>query len=198
MKLFGKDKNKDKDGDEEKPIVFYYAKYVGVLGSDKSLPVDEGSYVYLFEDKIVVELLKSKIRITIPYRNMTDLQNVDAGNKVDLDRVVGLSLASLGVGTLIGLLWKRHHIVSIIKYIDDDHVSQIIALDFLGNTQYAQPIIDRKLREVQPKFPHDNTSQVVGSIADELSKIAKLKEQGVITEEEFLQMKNNLLNQQTK
>jgi hypothetical protein len=198
MKLFGKDKNKDKDGDEEKPIVFYYAKYVGVLGSDKSLPVDEGSYVYLFEDKIVVELLKSKIRITIPYRNMTDLQNVDAGNKVDLDRVVGLSLASLGVGTLIGLLWKRHHIVSIIKYIDDDHASQIIALDFLGNTQYAQPIIDRKLREVQPKFPHDNTSQVVGSIADELSKIAKLKEQGVITEEEFLQMKNNLLNQQTK
>jgi hypothetical protein len=198
MKLFGKDKNKDKDGDEEKPIVFYYAKYVGVLGSDKSLPVDEGSYVYLFEDKIVVELLKSKIRITIPYRNMTDLQNVDAGNKVDLDRVVGLSLASLGVGTLIGLLWKRHHIVSIIKYIDDDHASQIIALDFLGNTQYAQPIIDRKLREVQPKFPHDNTSQVVGSIADELSKIAKLKEQGVITEEEFLQMKNNLLNQKKK
>jgi hypothetical protein len=40
---------------------------------------------------------------------MIDLQNVDAGNKVDLDRVLGLSLASLGVGTLIGLLWKRHH-----------------------------------------------------------------------------------------
>lgn len=193
MKLFRKDKNKDKDGDEEKPIIFYYAKYVGVLGSDKSRPVDEGSYVYLFEDKIVVELLKSKIRITIPYRNMTDLQNVDAGNKVDLDRVVGLSIASLGVGTLIGLLWKRHHIVSIIKYVDDDHASQIIALDFLGNTQYAQPIIDRKLREVHPKLPHDNTSQVVGSVADELGKLAKLKEQGIITEEEFSQMKNNLI-----
>ena len=30
------------------------------------------------------------------------------------------------------------------------------------------------------------------SIADELSKLAKLKEQGVITEEEFSQMKRNL------
>lgn len=33
----------------------------------------------------------------------------------------------------------------------------------------------------------------VVSIADELSKLAKLKEQGVITEEEFLKMKNNLM-----
>jgi hypothetical protein len=31
------------------------------------------------------------------------------------------------------------------------------------------------------------------SIADELGKLAKLKEEGVITEEEFSQMKNNLM-----
>jgi hypothetical protein len=31
------------------------------------------------------------------------------------------------------------------------------------------------------------------SIADEISKLAKLKEQGVITEVEFLQMKKNLM-----
>ena len=98
-----------------------------------------------------VELLKSKgglviaskgeAKITIPYRNMSDLQNVDAGNKVDLDRVLGLSLASLGVGTLVGLLWKRHHIVTIIKYTDEVKASQTIALDFLANTKYAQPLI---------------------------------------------------------
>ena len=57
MKLFGR--NQDKDN-EEKPIVFYYAKYIGVLGSDKSRPVDEDSYVYIFNDKIEIKLLKSK------------------------------------------------------------------------------------------------------------------------------------------
>ncbi|HZA71088.1 MAG TPA: hypothetical protein VE548_15440 [Nitrososphaeraceae archaeon] len=98
MKLFGRDKNKDKANEEEKPIVFYYAKYIGVLGSDKSRPVDEDSYVYIFNDRIEIKLLKSKggilltskgeSKITIPYRNMTELQHVDAGKKVDADRVL--------------------------------------------------------------------------------------------------------------
>jgi hypothetical protein len=204
MKFFGR--NQDKDN-EEKPIIFYYAKYIGVLGSDKSLPVDEESYVYIFEDRIDIKLLKSKgglllsskgeAKITIPYRNMTDLQNVDAGNKVDLDRVLGLSLASLGVGTLIGLLWKRHHIVTIIKYTDEAQASQTVALDFLANTKYAQPLINRKFREVHP-LPDKNkeTNHGVTSIADEITKLANLKEQGVITEEEFTQMKTNLIKGQ--
>ncbi len=205
MKFFGR--NQDKDN-EEKPIIFYYAKYIGVLGSDKSLPVDEESYVYIFEDRIDIKLLKSKgglllsskgeAKITIPYRNMTDLQNVDAGNKVDLDRVLGLSLASLGVGTLIGLLWKRHHIVTIIKYTDEAQASQTVALDFLANTKYAQPLINRKFREVHPPLPDKDkeTNQGVTSIADEISKLVKLKEQGVITEEEFSQLKTNLIKGQ--
>jgi hypothetical protein len=128
---------------------------------------------------------------------MTDLQNVDAGNKVDLDRVLGLSLASLGVGTLIGLLWKRHHIVTIIKYTDEAQASQTVALDFLANTKYAQPLINRKFREVHP-LPDKNkeTNHGVTSIADEITKLANLKEQGVITEEEFTQMKTNLIKGQ--
>ena len=44
----------------------------------------------------------------------------------------------------------------------------------------------------------ENAVNQPSSIADELSKIAKLKEQEVITEEEFLDMKNNLLNQRKK
>ena len=41
-------------------------------------------------------------------------------------------------------------------------------------------------------WSHD-TTQMTMSITDELSKLAKLKEQGAITEEEFLQLKNNLM-----
>jgi hypothetical protein len=52
------------------------------------------------------------------------------------------------------------------------------------------------MREAQgPSFKtsDQNINQpAVVSIADELSKLAKLKEQGVITEEEFSQMKNDL------
>jgi hypothetical protein len=55
----------------------------------------------------------------------------------------------------------------------------------------------KKMREVQgPSYkpPDQNINRpVVVSIADEIAKLAKLKEQGVITEEEFLQMKSNLI-----
>jgi hypothetical protein len=71
--------------DAEKPIVTHYAKYIGVLSSNKSYPLEEGAYVYFYEDRIVVELLKSKYKTTIPYKNMTEVQNVDAGKKFDLE-----------------------------------------------------------------------------------------------------------------
>ena len=116
---------------------------------------------------------------------MTDIQNVDAGKKVDLDRVFGLGIVG-------GLLWKRHAILTVIKYSDDDSKPQTIALNFIHNTNYAQPLIDRKMREVQNPPSHEDTKATV-SIADELSKLAKLREQGVITEEEFSQMKSNLM-----
>lgn len=85
-----------------------------------------------------------------------------------------------------------------------------MAIDFLADTKYAQPIIYKKMLETQripktssklpsllsplSKPPVQTINQpVVVSIAEELSKLAKLKEQGVITEEEFSQMKNNLM-----
>jgi hypothetical protein len=101
MKLFGRDQNKDKD-DVEKSIIYYYAKQIGVLGTNISSPIEEGAHVHIYEDRIEVELLKDKSRTIIPYENMADLQNLDAGDKVDIDRVIG-------TGIIPGLLWKRHH-----------------------------------------------------------------------------------------
>jgi hypothetical protein len=99
---------------------------------------------------------------------MTELQHVDAGKKVDIDRVFAFSLP--------GLLWKRHAIVTIIKYNDNNSEPQTIALDFTANTRYAQPIIDKKFREFHPKLPPKDTSQAVISVADELSKLERSKE----------------------
>jgi hypothetical protein len=50
-----------------------------------------------------------------------------------------------------------------------------MALDFKHDTKYAQPLIDKKMREVQNP-PIQDTNQPKLSIADELSKLAKLKE----------------------
>jgi hypothetical protein len=68
-----------------------------------------------------------------------------------------------------------------------------MALDFMANTKYAQPIMDRRMREARGLPIHDDTKSTI-SIADELNKLVKLKEQGAITEEEFSQLKSNLMN----
>ena len=51
-----------------------------------------GAYVKFYEDRVVIDLLKSKHQTVIPYKNITEIQNFDAGKKVDLDRIVGLGL----------------------------------------------------------------------------------------------------------
>ena len=69
---------------------------------------------------------------------------------------------------------------------------QTIALDFMANTKYAQPLMDRKMREAGNLPSYDDTKATI-SIADELNKLVNLKEQRAITEEEFLQLKSNLM-----
>lgn len=102
---------------------------------------------------------------------MTEIRSADTGKKVDP---------------------RTYAIITLIKYSDDDSKPRAMALDFIHNTKHAQPLIDRKMREVRNPPIHDDTKATM-SIADELSKLAKLKEQIAITEEEFSQMKSNLM-----
>ena len=139
MKLFGRDQKKDKDN-VEKSIIYYYAKQIGVLGTNVSSPIEKDAHVHIYEDRIEVELLKDKSRTIIPCKNMTNLRNLDAGDKVDIDRVIGEGVIPL---------WKRHHIITVLKYTDDSRESQIMAIDFLGDSKYAQPLIYKKMREAQ-------------------------------------------------
>ena len=126
---------------------------------------------------------------------MTEIQNLDAGKKFDADKIVALSLVSLGIGSVVGLLWKRHAIITVIKYSDDTSEPQTMALDFEHNTKYAQPILVRRMRKARNLPEYDDTKPTI-SIAEELTKLVKLKEQGVITEEEFSQMKSNLMKRE--
>jgi hypothetical protein len=67
MKFFGRNQGKDK----EEEIVYYYAKQIGVLGTNVSLPIEEDAYVYLYEDRINVKLPKRESNTIIPYKNIT-------------------------------------------------------------------------------------------------------------------------------
>ena len=42
---------------------------------------------------------------------------------------------------IVGLLWKRHAVITVVKYSDDTSEPQTIALDFMANTKYAQPLM---------------------------------------------------------
>ena len=56
MKLFRRDQNKE---NVERLIVIHYAKYIGVLSSNKSYPLEEGAYVKFYEDRVVIDLLNT-------------------------------------------------------------------------------------------------------------------------------------------
>ena len=102
---------------------------------------------------------------------MTDIQSVDTGKKIDP---------------------RTYALITLIKYSDDDSNPQTLALDFMHDTKYAQPLIEKKMHEVQNPPIHDDTKSTI-SIADELGKLAKLKELGAITEKEFSQLKSELM-----
>jgi len=55
-------------------------------------------------------------------------------------------------------------------------------------------IIKNGMAEARKRKEHPTTVNQQLSVADELGKLAKLKEQGVLTEEEFAKMKNDLIN----
>ena len=64
--------------------------------------------------------------------------------------------------------------------------------------QQPQPQQQFQPTTTTPQHTHvdttsSNNNNPTISIADELAKLAKLKEQGVITESEFLQMKQDLI-----
>jgi hypothetical protein len=57
--------------------------------------------------------------------------------------------------------------------------------------QFQQPTTTPQGTHIDTTSDNNNNSTI--SIADELAKLANLKKQGVITESEFLQMKQDLI-----
>jgi hypothetical protein len=111
----------------------YYMSTAKYAGGDPMFPTEENAVVFMFEDRIQVELFnKSKKIFVIPYKNMTDVKSTDGGDRVDAERFL-----LLGIG---GLLWKKHHLYTILEYTEENESRELV-IDFMNNTKNAQPII---------------------------------------------------------
>ena len=72
---------------------------------------------------------------------------------------------------------------------------------FFANAQYAQSLLQKGyLNEDQwqqslTKGRHNSNKETSSSVADELAKLAALKAQGILTDEEFSRQKSKLLSQ---
>ena len=103
-------------------------------------PKPRDAEVFVFSDRI--EIPQVKLRIT--YFSMTNIENADQ-KKISALRVVGLGLVSLGVRAIVGALWKKRHIYTIIDYVDVFNEKQTLVFDFEDNLEYAQQIIYKKM-----------------------------------------------------
>jgi len=106
---------------------------------------------------------------------------------------------------LFGFLWYIYKgmwgwgLISFILAIATYGFSWLI-FPFFANGQHAESLLKQGyLNEKQWKEKKDNNNQVNNqnnnsSVADELSKLVALKEQGILTDEEFLIQKDKLLS----
>ena len=138
--------------------------------------------------------------VDIPYDMITSIR-LDKGvlSSNVIFRAPGLKSSSR-LGMIEKLTGNEYGEDTVISAIPKDKAQDLVEVIRNGMDRqrevYQQP---RQFQQPQPQRTHvdttsnddDNNPRI--SIADELAKLAKLKEQGVISEAEFLQMKQDLL-----
>ena len=95
--------------------------------------------MHFYQDRIEIDNPK----LIIPYRFMQNIENT-IEKKISALRVIVLGL--ILVLTIVGALWKKNHIYTIIRFRDyfDD---KMIVLDFDENIDSAQSIIYKRMLE---------------------------------------------------
>jgi hypothetical protein len=116
---------------------FYYIKY---LGGHKAYPIPTDTKMHFYYDRVEIDNPK----LVVQYRHMQDIQNTNE-KKISALRVIVLGLIFVPLA-IIGALWKKSHVYTIIRFRDyfDD---QMIVLDFDQNIDSAQSVIYRRMLE---------------------------------------------------
>jgi hypothetical protein len=116
----------------------YYIKY---KGGHKAYPSPTATRMHFYGDRIEVDHPK----LVIPYRFMKNIENMHE-KKISAFRVLILGLIFLPLA-IVGALWKKNHIYTIIRFRDDYDNDQLIIVDFDQNLDSAQSVIYKRMLE---------------------------------------------------
>jgi hypothetical protein len=116
---------------------FYFVRY---LGGHKAFPTPTDTKMHFYYDRVEIDNPK----LVVPYRNMQNIENTNE-KKISALRVIVLGLIFVPLA-IVGALWKKNHIYTIIRFRDyfDD---QMIVLDFDQNIDSAQSVIYKRMLE---------------------------------------------------
>jgi hypothetical protein len=83
-------------------------------------------------------------KLVVPYRHMQNIENTNE-RRISASRVIILGLIFVPLA-IVGALWKKNHIYTVIRFRDyfDD---QMIILDFDEDIDSAQSVIYRRMLE---------------------------------------------------
>lgn len=116
---------------------YYYIKY---LGGHKAFPTPTDTKMHFYPDRVEIDNPK----LVVSYRHIQNIENTNE-KKISALRVIVLGLIFVPLA-IVGALWKKNHIYTIIRFRDyfDD---QMIVLDFDENIDSAQSVIYKRMLE---------------------------------------------------
>lgn len=180
------------------PKAKFDSKY---LGGHKMHPKPTETNVFVFSDRIELE----NPRLRIAFNSMSNIENADE-KKVSALRVVGLGLVFLPLA-IVGAVWKKKHIYTVIEYTDALNEEQTLVFDFGGKLEEAQQMMYNEMLAIKQqsssskiKLRKDNkavatmsTPTQVNTSDDDPFHILKIRfAKGEISKQEYEEMKKML------
>lgn len=126
---------------EDKPVFAFSGEY---MGGHKMYPKKTDVDVELFSNFMLIKWGRiHKHQIVIRYNQITELENQDE-KRITKTRI-------LLTGIIVGLLWKKKFLYTVIEYNDEANLKQAIVIDFHRKAEQAQQAIYQKMTEVNSK-----------------------------------------------
>jgi hypothetical protein len=133
----------DREIDRIRQIIHIFI-ILNIWAVTKHIQSPSGTRMYFYEERIEVDNPK----LVIPYRSMKNIENITE-RRISILRVVVLGLIFVPLA-IVGALWKKNHICTIIRF-NDDSDDQMVIVDFDQNLDSAQSVIYNRMLEFRNK-----------------------------------------------